>query len=343
MVSTAALATLADKNECVYLNACVELFSKCQVPIQGRHEAMRQLNLKYTCLLEHGMNPGAVSHLARLGLTDSGLKPEDVDIIHITEFDTHVLRPDRKKPDVFYNTWSPFGLYEEAIERAELAWPISKPVPCAEAERLDQMLVFKDHSGYEVYMNSVTPIISDSGSLEGWKKYQGYVVTHGETETISRLLGKEVICAFVFRTPPDATESLLKWGKEEAPSYVMMEGRDIEKGGDTIGVLIASTKQKKAWWIGSYQTGQIAQKLVSPIQNGSTVTVAAACLAGIVWAYNNPTRGVMFPEDVGEDYTSIWDNTKRYMGHVKSLEVPWEHLADLDINPIVGTPILFHV
>eukprot|EP01127_Copromyxa_protea_P001875 TRINITY_DN11784_c0_g1_i1.p1 TRINITY_DN11784_c0_g1~~TRINITY_DN11784_c0_g1_i1.p1 ORF type:complete len:459 (+),score=81.14 TRINITY_DN11784_c0_g1_i1:54-1379(+) len=343
VLSTAALATLADQHNCVYLNACVELFTKCSVSIQARHEAMRGLKLKHTCLLEHGMNPGAVSHLTRLGLRDSGLKAEDVDTVHITEFDTHVLFPDRKRDDVFYNTWSPFGLYEEAIESAELAWPVSKPVPCSEATRYEQMLVFENHAGYEVFMNSVTPVITDEGKFEGWKKYQGYVVTHGETETISRLLGNEVVCAFVFRTPPDATESLLKWGREEAPRYEMMEGRNVEKGSDTIGILLRSSTQKKGWWIGSCQTGKLAQEKVSPIQNGATVTVAAACLAGIVWAIRNPTRGVIFPEEVGEDFEEVWKNSERYMGYVESKEVPWELLADLDVNPQIGTPSLFDV
>lgn len=289
------------------------------------------------------MNPGAVSHLARIALTDSHLNPEDVDLVHITEFDTHVLFPEKKKPDVFYNTWSPFGLYEEAIESAEMAWPISKPSPCPKAEKMEQMLVFPEHSGYEVYLDSVTPVITDAGSFEGWKSYQGYVVTHGEIETISRLLGNEVISAFVFRTPPDATEALLRWGKEEAPAYVMMEGKDIEKGGDTIGVLMRSSSKKKCWWVGSHQTAKLASKLVSPIQNGATVTVAAACLAGIVWAHRNPTRGVLFPEDVGEDYLSVWEDSKRYMGYVESREVPWELVSDMNVSPTIGTPTKFFV
>jgi len=206
------------------------------------------------------------------------------------------------------------------------------------------MLIFKDRSGYEVYLDSLTPVITDAGDFEGWKKYQGFVVTHGETETISRFLGGNIICAFVFRTPPDATESLLKWKKEEAPQYVMMEGRNVQKGGDTIGVLLSSRTKKKGWWIGSHQTGDIAQKLVSPIQNGATVTVAAACIAGIVWAYRNPKRGVIFPEEVGEGCSvQMWEDTKRYMGHVESREVPWNLVESLDRVPKIGNPTLFDV
>jgi len=343
VVSTEHLATLADKHNCVYLNACVELFSKCCVSIQERHERMRQLKLTKTCLLEHGMNPGAVSHLTRIGMADAHLQAEDIDLVHITEFDTHVLQPGCKQPNAFYNTWSPFGLYEEAIEKAELAWPASLPVPTPEATRVgEQMLVFEEHSGYEVYMDSVTPVISDAGVHEGWKKYQGFVVTHGETETISRFLNNGVICAFVFRTPPDATESLLKWKKEEAPSYVMMEGRAIEKGGDTIGVLIRSTKKQKAWWIGSYCTSDIARREVSEIQNGATITVAAACLAGIVWASKNPNKGILFPDEI-PNFREVWENSARFMGHVQSVEVPWELVANMEVVPKIGSPTLFDV
>jgi len=253
------------------------------------------------------------------------------------------VRPSKKNPNAFYNTWSPFGLYEEAIESAELAWPLSKPAP-THASRFDQMLVYPNHAGYEVYVDSVTPIISDEGEWKGYKNYQGYVVTHGETETISRFFGKEIVCAFVFRTPPDATECLLKWGKEEAPEYVMMEGRNCEKGGDTIGVLLRSTTKKKAWWIGSACTSRQAEKLVSPIQNGATITVAAACLAGVVWALKNPNKGVLFPDDICDgDFESVWENSKRYMGYFESREVPWNLVANLEINPSIGTPTKFFV
>jgi len=71
--------------------------------------------------------------------------------------------------------------------------------------------------------------------------------------------------------------------------------------------------------------------------------VAAACLAGIVWAFRNPTKGVIFPEDIGEDYNQVWENTKRYMGHVESREVPWELVSQIDPNPKIGIPSLFDV
>eukprot|EP01126_Amoeba_proteus_P057149 TRINITY_DN7251_c0_g1_i1.p1 TRINITY_DN7251_c0_g1~~TRINITY_DN7251_c0_g1_i1.p1 ORF type:complete len:440 (+),score=74.91 TRINITY_DN7251_c0_g1_i1:182-1501(+) len=342
VVSTTALATLADEFGCVYVNACIELFTKCTTSIQERHEECRKLNPKHTIVLEHGMNPGIVSHLLKMGLVDSGLTPSDLDVVHITEYDEHLLFQEKKKPDTFYNTWSPFGLYEEAVERAELAWPILKALPppfsgCV--ERRAQMLIFGDHSGYEVYLDSVTPVITDSGLFVGWRPYQGYVITHGETETISSFLGHNIICAFVFRTSPDATESLFRWGKEQAPRYVMMEGRDIEKGGDTIGVLLRSPSKKKAWWIGSYQTNSAAQKIVSPVQNGATVTVASGCLAALVWALRHPNQGIVFPEDL--DTTEIWNLTKKYLGYVESREVPWNLVANLNTNPQIGTPVVF--
>jgi homospermidine synthase len=56
-------------------------------------------------VLEIGMNPGLISCLCQRALRDSGFKAEDVDTVHVTEFDTHVLKPGRKDPNAFYNTW----------------------------------------------------------------------------------------------------------------------------------------------------------------------------------------------------------------------------------------------
>jgi homospermidine synthase len=61
------------------------------------------------------MNPGLISFLVNRALRDSGFAAEDVDTIHVTEFDTHKLRAECRDENVFYNTWSPFGLFEEGV------------------------------------------------------------------------------------------------------------------------------------------------------------------------------------------------------------------------------------
>jgi len=59
-VDSKLLVLLADKCNIVYLDAAVELFTKCFVPIYHRHKEMRELKVRKTALLEHGMNPGVI-------------------------------------------------------------------------------------------------------------------------------------------------------------------------------------------------------------------------------------------------------------------------------------------
>ena len=113
-----------------------------------RHMRIREMRAKWsekgpTAIVEHGANPGLVSHLAKKSLVDiairalnDGLAGEGVEaglteknfpvlaqklgvkVIHIAERDTQVA----DKPKVvgeFVNTWSVEGFYEEGIAPAE--------------------------------------------------------------------------------------------------------------------------------------------------------------------------------------------------------------------------------
>lgn len=105
-----------------------------------------------TAILDHGCNPGLVSHFVKRGLRDmceyvlhhmeNGLSTEermkleeafqakdypqlayllDIKTIHISERDTQ-LSTIPKQVNEFVNTWSIDGLAEEAIAPAELGW-----------------------------------------------------------------------------------------------------------------------------------------------------------------------------------------------------------------------------
>ena len=105
-----------------------------------------------TAIIDHGCNPGLVSHFAKRALVDmaqyvldqnkqtisidektkleSALKTKnyrqlaylmDIKTIHISERDTQLTK-DPKKVNEFVNTWSIEGLAEEAVAPAELGW-----------------------------------------------------------------------------------------------------------------------------------------------------------------------------------------------------------------------------
>jgi homospermidine synthase len=253
MIESETVARLADECNCVYLNACLESFDDGDISEAKRHFRFRILkpSFRNTMILESGMNPGLISLLLNRGLSDSTLDYPSLDTVHITEYDTHTLLPSRRSEDVFYNTWSPFGLYEEAIKKAEMAWPLNQDPPI-DWERDQHLIVHQHKVGFEVCTQSIIPQWISKNEWR-WVKYYGFIITHGEIETISDKLGKHIKCAFVFRTCPEATRSLQKWKKHRAPTYRMMYGYEINNPpdpepppADNIGVLIVSKKKKKS-------------------------------------------------------------------------------------------------
>lgn len=158
-------------------------------------------------------NLGLISWLLMRCLRDAGFADDEVDTVHVTEYDTHVLRADCKESNgTFYNTWSPFGLHEEARKKSEMAW--YGPVPAGWVPD-GHLITHSLCSGFEVCLQSVTPRWTSQTTWE-FARYSGFVITHGEVETISYRLGRNIKCAFVYHTCPDATESMQHWQQEHA-------------------------------------------------------------------------------------------------------------------------------
>ena len=122
--------------------------------LYARHMALRKLidgwrdNSGPTAVLDHGANPGLVSHFTKHGLLDiaeawlnDGVGPQrdavaeaaadqdfarlaqalGVATIHISERDTQVSSQPKRENE-FVNTWSVEGFHEEGIAPAELGW-----------------------------------------------------------------------------------------------------------------------------------------------------------------------------------------------------------------------------
>jgi len=363
MIDSETVAKLADECQCVYLNACLETFHDGELSEAHRHAHFRNIKDGFvnTMILESGMNPGLISLLLNKGLADSNLDYDCVDTVHITEYDTHHLLSSRKSKNVFYNTWSPFGLYEEAIKKAEMAWPLNLDPPNG-WERDHHLIVHSNKAGYEVCTQSITPQWISNNEWR-WTKYYGFIITHGEVETISNKLGKQIKCAFVFRTCPEATHALQKWKKERAPVYQMMSGYDIDhsfevletsanaqksvdrKGArsgppaDNIGVLIISKKNKKAWWTGTMMQLNEAQRVSGLNNNGANITVAAGCLSMINWALRYPHKGMLFPDDLdSQSSKDILELSQPFLGQIISQEIPYDWVSSIDDRLIIVEP-----
>jgi homospermidine synthase len=159
-----AIVTWCRNNEVLYCNTSVEEWDPykdeqrndpTKYTLYARHMEIRKMiedwgsNNGSTAVVDHGANPGLVSHFTKVALIDIAKKilkdkPKDprrsgleqalkdknfaklaqltgTKVIHISERDTQIT-DQPKQVNEFVNTWSIEGFYEEGVAPAELGW-----------------------------------------------------------------------------------------------------------------------------------------------------------------------------------------------------------------------------
>ena len=101
-------------------------------------------------------------------------------------------------------------------------------------------------------------------------------------------------------------------------------GDDIIKGIDELGVLLAGHK-RNAYWYGSQLSIEEARRL-APYNSATSLQVTIACLAGMVWAMENPNCGIIEPDEV--DYRRVLEICMPYLGTVAGAYSDWTPLTD---------------
>jgi homospermidine synthase len=99
---------------------------------------------------------------------------------------------------------------------------------------------------------------------------------------------------------------------------------EIEHGIDELGVLLMG-HAKGAYWYGSRLSVEEARRLVR-FNNATSLQVTAAALAGMIWALENPERGIVEPDEV--DHERILDICRPYLGKVVGEYSDWNPLYD---------------
>jgi homospermidine synthase len=357
-VSSIALIELALEKGALYLDTCIEPwpggYTDPDLPPAARSNyALRESALALranrtggpTAVLTHGANPGLVSHFVKQALLDiagDAEAPADragwarlaerlgVKVIHIAERDTQVASIP-KEPGEFVNTWSIDGFYSEGSQPAELGWGTHERHLPADGRRHDfgsQAAIYLLRPGAATRVRSWTP-------LEG--PYQGFLITHGESISIADYLtlreGEAVryrpTCHYAYHPCDDAVLSLHELaGKNwhlQTDKRLMMD--EITKGIDELGVLLMGP-QRGVYWYGSRLTIAEARR-VAPHNNATSLQVTAPVLAGIVWAIENPTRGVVEPDEM--DFARILDICRPYLGEVVGVWGDWTPLKDREV------------
>ena len=353
----------------LYINTSVELWHPYQgaegkhpteLTLYARHMAMRKVIKKWknpkgaTTIMDHGANPGLVSHFTKQALIDIAEKIlrektkdsrrtplemalkdrnfpklaqlEGIKVIHISERDTQITSC-AKEVNEFVNTWSIIGFYEEGVAPAELGWGTherSIPKGAMFHREGPKNQICLSSKGLNTWVRSWVPC----GEITGM------VIRHGEAFSISERLtvweGDKVIyrpTVHYAYCPADVAINSLH--ELEMRQFVLQERHrilndEITSGRDELGCLLMG-HDFNSWWIGSLLDIEEARRLV-PHQNATTLQVAISAVAAAVWAIQNPNEGFCLPDDLPHE--EVLKISKPYLGPFVSQVVDWSPLKD---------------
>jgi homospermidine synthase len=352
----------------LYLNTSVELWDPYEhakgahpthLTLYWRHMNLRRMIAGWTtpgptAVLEHGANPGLISHFTKHALLDiatacleekhfTGAQAEriaqhaasrafnhlahelGVKVIHCSERDTQVSdRP--KEIDEFVNTWSVEGFREEGTTTAEMGWGThEKELPPFAYEHADgpRSQICLARMGINTQVVSWVPNYT----------IVGMVVRHGEAFSITEKLSvRDAAGRTVYRPtvhyaycPSDAAIASLwelRGNDYRLQSRIRIMTDEITSGADILGALVMG-HPLNAWWCGTDLSIEESRRLV-PHQNATTMQVAISVVAAMMWMIENPAEGVKLPDDLPHDY--VLSIARPYLGRFISVRSDWTPL-----------------
>lgn len=363
-VSTVALVGWCQTRGVLYLDTCIEPWAGGYIDpalsaAKRTNHALREAALALrpkdrpgpTAVLTHGANPGLVSHLFKQALLniaqDSGLavavpasRPAwadlaaqlNVRVVHIAERDTQV-GASRKMPGEFVNTWSVEAFVDEGSQPAELGWGSHERHFPADGGRHDagsQASIYLNRPGASTRVRTWTPL---AGPIHG------FLITHSESISIAdyftvrdfqRVTYRPTV-NYAYHPCDDAVLSLHELaGRNWQPqTHARVLKEEITSGIDELGVLLMG-HARGAYWYGSQLSIDETRRLVSH-NSATSLQVTATVMAGVVWAMQNPARGVVEPDEMPFD--DILGLCRPYLGEVVGIYTDW--------TPLTGRSTLF--
>lgn len=368
------LLTWCHNNKVLYINTSVEEWdpyaaihsnSPFKKSLYYKQMEIRRLISKWanngdstTAVLDHGANPGLISHFVKKGLVDIArktltdkttprkmilrlkklLKDRDfprmamemgVKVIHCSERDTQITNKP-KQVNEFVGTWSIEGLREEGTAPAEIGWGTHEK----EQPRHSHLppygpknQIFLSQMGMNTWVRSWVPNC----------EIIGMVIRHGEAFSISDRLTlwkgrKAIYRPTVHYAYMPCDETIASLHELRARSYELQPvqrimGNEITKGDDALGALIMGHKYN-AWWTGSILSIEESRRLV-PDQNATTIQVAIGVVSAVLWMINHPQRGLCLADDLPYDF--VLRIAKPYLGQFVSIPSDWTPFTNYQI------------
>jgi homospermidine synthase len=294
-IDTVSILQWCHDHQVLYLNTSVEEWDPFEnihnKPIVEKTLYWRQMRIREmiatwgnkstTAVVDHGANPGLISHFTKQGLIDiaekcllenklaldkvksieTALSNQNfahlamhlgVKVIHCSERDMQLMEHP-KALDEFINTWSIEGLIEEGMAPAEMGWGThEKTLPplahCANDGPNNQ--VFLAQMGMNTWVRSWIPS----------QEILGMIIRHGEAFGISDYLtvwenNQAIYRPTVHYAYMPSNETLVSLHELRARNYQMHPKQriisdEIVSGEDALGALIMG-HPFGTWWTGS--------------------------------------------------------------------------------------------
>jgi homospermidine synthase len=304
---------------------------------------MKKFKRGPTMVFDHGMNPGMISHLAKLAIHDCFLykfhkkisftkkslsnasMKLNLQTIHVSEFDTQKLSIKFDK-NTFYNTWSGYGMIAEGIDPIQIGHSKTK-------SKIDKILGpgyttpgIKNIRYYPIrgIEKTVDTIIITDNLHE--KVIKGYLIPHGEANTLSKYLSTKEYTPNVYYVyhPSEPTmksiENLKKRDYIAQPHvHSVLEQSELEKNGyDSIGAHLI-LKEGYGWWTGTILSIDDVRNFGMKYAGPTETQVAISYLACIRWMLYHSQKGLCSPEDLPSLELIKW--CKPYLGKFVSRRV----------------------
>lgn len=363
------LAKMAQKYGSIYYNTSLENWSIEDTTkldenqfqertLYNRYHKMKKIiNKKSTVLIDGGQNPGMVNlwlkyvleHIANeYGSEKTKKNANDekfanvaqnlgLKICIVSEEDTQKTIKAKPK-NMMWNTWSAVGFY---------AGEMLDPVMVTNSKLTKKVFPNEDYvlptSGPKNVMfinkrgcdfKSESYILDDNGKK---KKYKGYTIPHGETNSMALLLkktGYDLPVMYYCYKPSNVADETLKQIKrnkykqlgDKLESYHVMELSELKKEGwDCVGLYLKFNGGECGnldWFIGSCVTVKFVKDVLK-YEHGTPTTLQVAILIVFMLEHlvkNGKNLGLVYPEEV-PGYKKILKQCMPYLGIVYNKKI----------------------
>ena len=314
-------------------------------------------------VIEIGANPGLVSlfvkrclrEIVGLGANSSETVVNDeliaandyahlakhlgLETIIISDLDTLSTNGNNDHEDELANTWSPVGLYEGAVSYIELHLGTSFNID----DLAGKIMVHNKQDGYTKLNIRGIDTLEKTYAPSGY--FYGSIITHEEALSIGTHLtlhndkGERVYSPtvyFSYRPSEKAFNDLQKVRLKnyEKPKTFIKLTNELLTGGEYLGVILTGEKLGSYYFGTSLDIEGLRQNY--PEETPTILQVTATAVSAFKWIIANPKTGLLFPEDLPEDF--ILEEAKKYLGtyDFHKIDTKFKALSGIIDNDLVG-------